>query len=87
MMSLALSAIYCGNDKRPEPTQEISVARAAKERKQLQAVEAVAGDWYPAEVLQLRARDGGIVSVEADRHPDPLVSEGEESDAIRRKPA
>jgi len=37
------------------------------------AVEAVAGDWYPGEVLQLHARDGGMVSVEADRHPDPLA--------------
>ena len=33
----------------------------------------IAGDWYPAEVVQLRARDGAIASVEADRHPDPLA--------------
>ena len=39
-------------------------------------VEAVA-DWYPAAVMQLRARDGTVASVEADRHPDPLA------DAVR----
>ena len=37
------------------------------------AVEAVAGDWYPAEIVQLRARDGSVATVEADRHPDPLA--------------
>jgi putative DNA primase/helicase len=36
------------------------------------AVEAV-DDWYPAEVVQLHARDGSIASVEADRHPDELA--------------
>jgi putative DNA primase/helicase len=37
------------------------------------SVEGVGADWYPAAIEQLRARDGGIVSVEADRHPDPLA--------------
>jgi hypothetical protein len=38
-----------------------------------QAVEPITGDWYPAEVVQLRARDGSMATVEADRHPDPLA--------------
>jgi putative DNA primase/helicase len=37
------------------------------------AVETVAGDWYPAETVHLRARDGTVATVEADRHPDPLA--------------
>ena len=55
------------------------------------AVEAVAGDWYPAEVVQLRARDGSLATVEADRHPDPLaeavrasIAEGELLQSIGR---
>ncbi len=37
------------------------------------AAEHVKGDWYPAELVQLRARDGGVTTVEADRHPDALA--------------
>ena len=55
------------------------------------AVEAVAGDWYPAEIVQLRARDGSVATVEADRHPDPLaeavrasIAEGELLQSIGR---
>jgi putative DNA primase/helicase len=55
------------------------------------AVQAVEGDWYPAEVVQIRARDGSVASVEADRHPDPLaeavrasIAEGELLQSIGR---
>jgi hypothetical protein len=37
------------------------------------AAQTVADDWYPAEIVQLRAKDGSVASVEADRHPDPLA--------------
>ena len=55
------------------------------------AVEPIAGDWYPAEIVQLRARDGSVATVEADRHPDPLaeavrasIAEGELLQAVGR---
>ena len=32
-----------------------------------------AGDWYPAATETLTARDGGTITVEADRHPDALA--------------
>jgi hypothetical protein len=55
------------------------------------AVETVESDWYPAEVVQLRAKDGSPMSVEADRHPDQLaeavrasIAEGELIQAIGR---
>jgi putative DNA primase/helicase len=55
------------------------------------AVEPIAGDWYPAELVQLRAHDGGVASVEADRHPHPMaeavrrsIAEGEVLQAIGR---
>jgi putative DNA primase/helicase len=55
------------------------------------AVEPITGDWYSAEVVQLRARDGSAASVEADRHSDPLaeavrasIAEGELLQTIGR---
>jgi hypothetical protein len=33
------------------------------------------GDWYPGEMITLRARDGAMTTVERDTHPDPLSSE------------
>jgi putative DNA primase/helicase len=38
-------------------------------------VESIAGGWYPAEMVQIRARDGSVATVEADRHPNPLAEE------------
>ena len=37
------------------------------------SVAAVTGDWYPAETVQLHSRDGAVMTVEADRHPDELA--------------
>src|SRR4051812_5712990 len=54
-------------------------------------VESGAGDWYPAEMVQPRARDGSAATVEADRHPDALaeavrasIAEGELLQSIGR---
>lgn len=41
------------------------------------AVETPLSGWYPVEAVTLRGRDGSARTVEADRHPDPLV------DAVR----
>jgi putative DNA primase/helicase len=33
------------------------------------------GDWYPGEMITLRARDGSMTTVERDTHRDPLTAE------------
>lgn len=33
------------------------------------------GDWYPAEMITLQARDGSMATIERDTHPDPLAAE------------